>query len=71
MKEKPIMLCLRCGYRNEDRVPGSPYTKRDKAHHQRCDYTMTIRYFDTETKRVRGGRVSASLGLDLVELLNN
>lgn len=52
---KPIMLCLRCGYRNEDRPPGSPYTQRDKAHQQRClDFCMTIRYFDEEMKRVQG-----------------
>lgn len=53
--DKPIMLCLRCGYRGEDRPPGSQYTKKDKAHHKRCDYTMTIRYLDTETGRVTGG----------------
>ena len=49
------MLCLRCGYVNEDRKPGSDYTKRDKAHHRRCDYTMCIRYRNNTTGRITGG----------------
>jgi len=36
---KPIMFCLRCGFRQHrwDSVQA-------KAHRRRCDYTMTIRY---------------------------
>lgn len=49
------MLCLLCGYVNEKRPSGSPYTRRDRAHHKRCDYVMTIRYRDKRTGRITGG----------------
>lgn len=47
---RPVMMCLRCGYLKKGR---QEHTREDKAHLRRCDYTMTIRYV-TKTG-IRGG----------------
>lgn len=47
-----VMMCLRCGYRNQAK-DGDPYSKRDRAHHRRCNYIMTIRMVD-ESGRILG-----------------
>jgi hypothetical protein len=49
----PVMLCLRCGYAQKARG-GANYTREDRAHHARCDFTMTIRYRDARG-RITGG----------------
>jgi hypothetical protein len=54
MIERPIVLCLCCGYVNDEREPRSPYTKKDLAHQRRCDFVMTIRYV-TQSGRITGG----------------
>ncbi len=40
-KSNPIMMCLRCGYRQKGRGKEWPV---DRAHKRRCDFMMAIRY---------------------------
>lgn len=41
---KPVMICLRCGYRQKMKKGARDYTREDKAHLKRCDFNMTIRH---------------------------
>lgn len=46
----PILMCLRCGYVQKDKGRSN----RDRAHAERCDFSMWIRYRD-EHGRIHGG----------------
>lgn len=47
-----VMFCLRCGYANKKKPGAKHYTRADRRHMRRCDFTMTIRYRNKRTGRI-------------------
>lgn len=53
---KPILMCLKCGYRNKYNGIDTKWPLKDRNHQKTCDFTMTIRYILPNGKIVGGSR---------------